>query len=352
VADKKKILVVDDDPINRKVLCAMLAGLGHEAVAAESGPAALASLGPDYDLVLSDVVMPAMNGFELTRAVRARADVEDLPVIIVTTLADKRAKLEAVQAGANDFLGKPIDPLELRVRVDSMLRMKEKSDEVKSFQGELQSMVESRTLALREALSKLSTANLDIVRRLSTAAEYKDQETAAHIERMSIYSARLAALAGLPGEEVDLVLHASPMHDVGKIGVPDQILLKPGKLTPDEWEIMKKHTVFGAKILSNSDSTLLRAAELIALTHHEKFDGTGYPAGMSGPAIPLYGRICALADVFDALTSVRPYKPAFEVDKAVSIMREGRGSHFDPDLLDLFLDDLDTIVRIKDGIAD
>ena len=349
---KKKIVVVDDDPINRKVLCTLLLALGHEPVPAESGPAALAALDGDCDLVLTDILMPVMDGFELTRAIRARGDVEDVPVIIVTTLADKRAKLEAVQAGANDFLNKPIDPLELRVRVDSMLRMKEKSDEVKNYQSELQSMVEERTLALREALTGLRRANLDIVRRLSTAAEYKDPDTAAHIERMSAYSAHLATLAGLPEDEVDIVLHASPMHDVGKIGVPDTILLKPGRLTPDEWELMRKHTIYGAKILSDSDSTLLGAAELIALTHPEKYDGSGYPAGMAGRAIPLYGRICAVADVFDALTSVRPYKPAFGVEESLAIMREGRGAHFDPELLDLFLSDVPSILRIKNSVND
>ncbi|NUQ00200.1 MAG: HD domain-containing protein [Armatimonadetes bacterium] len=205
---------------------------------------------------------------------------------------------------------------------------------------------------VREREEGLHQAKLDTLDRLALAAEYKDQDTAAHIHRMSHYAAVLARRAGLPEDEVELLLLASPMHDVGKIGIPDRVLLKPGALTDDEWGVMKQHTTMGSRILEGSSSELLRAAEVIARSHHERWDGQGYPLGLAAESIPLWGRICAIADVFDALTSERPYKPAFSVERAVELLREGRGTHFDPVLLDLFLSDLDEILEIRDRFAD
>lgn len=265
---------------------------------------------------------------------------------MATTLDDKDSRLEAVKAGANDYLSKPIDQTEFNIRVEGLLRLKASRDEVRGHMALLGKVVEERTNDLREALAGLRKSSSEVVLRLSTAAEFKDDDTAAHIKRMSLYAALLAKRCGLPDGEVQLLQEASPMHDIGKIGIPDAILLKPGKLTPQEWEVMKRHVEYGAKILGDSDLELIAAAREVVWTHHERFDGSGYPKGLKGEGIPLSGRICAVADVFDALTSKRPYKEAFPLGKALGIMVEGRGAHFDPALLDLFLDSLTDVKAI------
>jgi len=350
----KRILVIDDEEMNRKLLSLYLDKLGYEAVLAANGGEGLKLLDGAIDLVLLDVLMPDMDGFSVCRAIRAESLARDVPIIMVTALKSKEDRLQAVEAGANDFIAKPIDVTELRIRMRSLLRMKETQDEVKRYQAALEEMVAVRTDALRLAVENLKesqktirSSHLETILRLSAAAEFKDEDTADHLGRMSRYSAVLAQKYGLHEGEVELVLQASPMHDIGKIGIPDSILLKPGKLTPSEWELMKKHTLFGAKILKDSTFELLRAGEIIAISHHERFDGSGYPAGLSGEDIPLFGRICAVADVFDALTSKRPYKEAFSNEKSLEIMGAGRGSHFDPRILDLFFEHFDEITHIQ-----
>lgn len=201
---------------------------------------------------------------------------------------------------------------------------------------------------MAEAQRRTHKAHLDTIKRLAIAAEYKDEDTAIHIDRMSNYCAIIARELHLPPGEVEVILNASPMHDVGKIGIADAILLKPGKLDNDEWDIMKQHTTMGGRILSGSSSDLLLAGEVIALSHHEKWDGSGYPKGLAGEDIPLFGRICAVADVFDALISERPYKKAFSNEKAYEILREGRGTQFDPKVLDAFFKRLDKVVAIQE----
>ncbi len=354
-----RILAVDDEKLNLRVLSGLLRSLGYEAVLADSGKQALELLDASIDLVLLDLMMPDMDGYSVARRIRERTDVNDVPIIMVTALAGKQDRLSAVEAGANDFIAKPIDLTELRVRVGSLLKMKESQDQVKRYQAELEEMVAVRTNALRMSLENLEqsqktilAAHRETLHRLASAAEFKDAETASHISRMSRYCGFLAAQLGLGEEESQLVEQASPMHDIGKIGIPDSILLKPGKLTPEEWEVMKKHTLFGARILGSSSFELLRAGEIIALSHHEKWDGSGYPAGLRGEDIPLYGRICAVADVFDALTNRRPYKEAFSNEVSLDIMKAGRGSHFDPRVLDLFLEGFDAILAIKASYAD
>jgi putative two-component system response regulator len=359
VGTAKKILVVDDEVINLKVLAGLLKSFGHTAVTAESGPQALTVLEPGVDLVLLDIMMPGMDGFAVARQIRADPRYNDLPIVMVTALTAKEDRLRAVEAGANDFVAKPIDSTELRVRMSSLLRMKEYHDELKRYQAGLEDIVAERTKALRLAIDNLKDAQQATLRahretlhKLSVAAEFKDEDTAAHISRMSHYSALLAKKLNLSEAEVDMVLNASPMHDIGKIGIPDAILLKPGKLAPDEWEIMKTHTEIGARILDSTWSDLLEAGRVIALSHHERWDGTGYPKGLAGAVIPLYGRICAIADVFDALTSRRPYKEPFPNDKALEIVREGRGTHFDPQIHDLFFASLDEILVIQKKFRD
>ena len=348
----QRVLVVDDEEPNRDLLKQMIGVFGHEAELAKDGFEALAKLHMNIDLVLLDVVMPGMDGFEVARRIRSTSQTWDVPIIMVTARSGKEDRLQAVEAGANDFIAKPFDMTELKVRTASLLKMKEHQDAIKRHQVELEDTVQRRTADLRRALEEMSAAQkrtheayLDTIYRLALVAEYKDQYTGCHIARMSRICAILAGGLKLPPEEVEIIRAASPMHDVGKIGIPDAILLKPGRLTPEEWEVMKQHTSIGARILSGSNSEVMRAGEIIALSHHEKWDGSGYPHGWVGEEIPLWGRICAVADAYDAITSERPYKKALSHERALQIMVEVRGSHFDPKLLDLFMDNLEEILR-------
>jgi putative two-component system response regulator len=359
MSDAKRILAVDDEPLNLRVLEGFLGSIGHQYVSVESGQQALDTLDSSFDLVLLDIMMPGMDGFETAHRIRQSPDFGEVPIIMVTALSAKKDRLKAVEAGANDFIAKPIDKVELRVRMESLLRMKEARDALHSYQSELEEMVRIRTEALQLAVENLTSlqdstklAYLETIHRLAIAAEYKDTETAQHIQRMGLCSGLLAEKVGLHKDEVAIVLHASPMHDVGKIGIPDSILLKPAKLDPDEWTKMKDHTSIGARILDSSDSELLQAGSIIALSHHEKWDGSGYPNGLVGEDIPLFGRICAITDVFDALNSKRPYKEAFSLEKTLEIMKAGRGTHFDPTLFDLFMENLDEIIRISKELED
>ncbi|MBI4804412.1 MAG: response regulator [Desulfovibrio sp.] len=356
-----RILVADDEILNLRVLAAFLRDFGYEPVLVQSGAKVFEVLDESIDLVLLDVLMPAMDGFDVLRRIRLTPSFKDLPVIMVTALSGREERLAAVEAGASDFIAKPIDKTELRVRMESLLRVKQSQDELKLYQAKLEEMVDERTQALRLALENLQQMQLSIqssqretIFRLSAAAEHKDSNTASHIRRMSEYSALLAAKLGLPEYDVEVLRQASPMHDVGKMGIPDSILLKPGKLTPMEWAVMKGHCAIGRDILKDSDSELLQVAQVIAYSHHERFDGTGYPEGLSGKEIPLFGRICAVADVFDALTTPRPYKKAYSNKKAIGIMREeqARGPHFDPEIFALFLDNHEEFLNIQRKFQD
>jgi len=352
--DRKRILVVDDELINRKVLEGLLKSYGLDCVTAESGPLALELIDSSIDLVLLDIMMPGMDGFAVAKAIRKVSEFADLPIVMVTALSAKEDRLKAVEAGANDFVAKPIDTTELQVRMASLLRMKRYHDEVKDYQQHLQQMVTDKTSALRKALMALEQARLatvqahmETIHKLSAAAEYKDEDTASHIMRMSRYCAVIAKGLGLPDDEVDLILNSSPMHDIGKMGIPDSVLLKPSKLDENEWVIMRRHTIIGESILSGGSSKYLETGAVIALTHHEKWDGSGYPNGISGEDIPLFGRICAVADVFDALTTKRPYKEALSNERSLEIMVTGRGTHFDPSLYDVFIANFDKVLEIQ-----
>jgi len=352
--ENKRILAADDEEVNRILLEKMLSKLGHEPVMAKDGFDAMEKIDTGIDLVLLDVMMPDMDGFEVVRRIRSQPATRDIPVILVTALSSRDDRLKAVEAGANDFIAKPVDMTELKVRMSSLLKMKEAQDSLKVYQANLEETVRVRTEALRLAVDNLAqqqrdtqAAHLDTVKRLAIASEYKDKDTADHIQRISDFCGLLGELRDLSKPEVDLIIHASPMHDVGKIGIADSILLKPGPLDAGEWEIMKSHTLIGAKILRDSSSEVLQAGEIIAMSHHEKWDGSGYPGGIAGGDIPLFGRICAVADVFDALTNKRPYKEAFSNEEALRIMVEGRGTHFDPELLDMFLNNLDAVLAIQ-----
>jgi putative two-component system response regulator len=351
---RKRVLVIDDDEGIRRITQLLVEGLGHDVEAAADGLEGLAKLHLGVDLVLLDVVMPGIDGFDVCRRIRQDPLGKDLPVIMVTTLETREHRLHAVEAGANDFIAKPVDETELRVRTTSLLKMKAAQDEVKRYQTHLEQMCEDRTVSLRKALEHMAEAQrmayqaqLETVERLAILAEYKDKVTGRHIQRMSEYSAVIARGLNLPPSEVELILHASRMHDVGKIAVPEAILRKPAELDTNEWKVMRQHSMIGSRILENSSSQILQAGRVIALNHHERWDGRGYPSGLAGSDIPLWGRICAVADVFDAVTSERPYKPAFPNDEALRILRDGKGKHFDPRVIDVFFECLEDILAIQ-----
>ena len=352
-AARGRVLVVDDEPVNRELLESMLVPLGYDVRQAEDGRSGLRAARNDRpDVVLLDVMMPAMDGFEVVRALREDPETKGLPVVMVTSLHDVQDRVRALQAGASDFLTKPVDRAELQATVAAQMQIKAYHDHLKQYQETLEEEVRRRTDQLSQALTQIKATSLDTIYRLSMAAEYRDEDTGAHIKRISRSCAAIARRLGYDKEKIEAILYAAPMHDVGKIGIPDHILLKPGKLDPEEWEIMKSHTTIGGGILQSSDSSLIRLGQVIALTHHEKWNGTGYPHGLSGENIPLPGRIVAVADVYDALVSRRPYKGPLPVDRALEIIRSERGKHFDPEVIKAFFDALVEIRQIQETYAD
>jgi putative two-component system response regulator len=350
---KPRILVVDDEEWNRELMEGLLAPLGYEVIQAGDGKEALSKVkDTSPDLILLDIMMPGMDGFEVASLLKQNDETRLIPIVMVTALRDVEDRVKALDVGADDFLTKPVEGIELKARVRSLLKVKAYYDHMKNYQSELEKEVKKRTQQLTRAFERIKGASLETIYRLSRAAEYKDEDTGEHIMRMSHYSAAIAKKMGLGDNVVESILYAAPMHDVGKIGIPDKILLKPGPLDPHEWEIMKKHTIIGGKILEGSREGFIRLGEVVALTHHEKWDGSGYPAGLKGRKIPLVGRIVAIADVFDALLSKRPYKEPFSLEKSYEIIREGRGIHFDPDVVDAFFEIQDEILAIRDKYKD
>ncbi|MBB1417964.1 two-component system response regulator [Pseudoalteromonas sp. SG43-7] len=320
ITERPRILIVDDEPANLKVMREVL-GNQYRLSFAKSGDAALALVEKEPPkLILLDIMMPNMSGFEVCQLLKQNPATEHIPVIFVTALADESDEFKGFEIGAVDYITKPISPAIVRARVKTHL-----------------SLVQAEQLKL---------AHVDLVHRLGCAAEYKDTDTGEHIVRMSKYSKILALAYGMTEQHAELLKQAAPMHDIGKIGIPDAILLKPGKLTAEEFEHMKQHAKIGAKILANSSSPLLQLAYILAMEHHEKWDGSGYPNGLKGEEISIEGRIVAIADVFDALTSKRPYKQAWSVDEAISHMREQAGKHFDPQLIALFEGQLDAVLAV------
>ena len=350
---KQLVLVVDDQSQNIELLEAQLVPLGYEVVKAANGEEALKMLSDNQiDLILLDVMMPGLDGFEVCRRIRRNDAYRLLPVIMVTAMRATEDRIKGIEAGCDDFVSKPFDKMELMARVRSLLKIKDYNDFMRNYRKELESEVAGRTEELKHALDEIKTASLDTIYRLSMASEYKDKETGAHIKRVSRYSAAVARRMGLGPKAVEIILYAAPMHDLGKIGIPDNILMKPERLDPEEWKIMKQHTVIGANILKGSDAEFIKMGESIAQNHHEKWDGSGYPQGLKGLEIPAASRIAAIADVFDALTSKRPYKEAYTVDNSIAIISEGRGSHHDPDVVDAFLSIKDEILSIRNQNAD
>jgi putative two-component system response regulator len=344
------ILIVDDEARNVKLLETLLHAEGHATLAARNGSEALelaATTQPD--LILLDVMMPDMDGFETVTRLKADPRTQPVPVIMVTALDDRASKLRALQAGAEEFLSKPIDRADLTVRVRNLLRLKEYGDFLANHNRILDEQVKERTAQLDEAYR-------DTVFTLVRAAEHKDEETGHHVRRISHYCKVLAEGMHQPSGFLDLIFHASPMHDIGKIGIPDHILLKPGGFAPAEWEIMKSHCTLGASILTNGTSPYTRMGTEIALSHHERWNGSGYPGGLMGEAIPLAARIMQICDVYDALRSLRPYKPPFDHQRSVDIITQGDGrtqpEHFDPAVLAAFATQAEQFAVIYDQHAD
>ena len=369
IASTTKILIVDDEPINVKVCQKYLKELGYQHCLGVSDAASAYSRIEEEkpDLIILDVMMPVISGVDILRQIRSNPELLHIPVLILTASTDRNTKLTVLELGATDFLTKPIDPSELAPRVRNVLTVKQHQDSLKNYANTLEGAVRQRTL-------ELEASRQDVIFCLARAVEYRDDVTGRHVERVGQYASIIGIALGMDEQSVSMLEQAAQLHDVGKVGVADDVLLKPGKLSPDEFEQMQRHTLFGKRIverMSNHEwaklrqhvligsrildvprSPLLTMAARIALTHHERWDGTGYPLGLKGEDIPLEGRITAVADVFDALSSRRPYKPPYPVDRCFEIIVEESGTHFDPKIVSAFITQRERIVQTQIELAD
>lgn len=340
MSEKPIVLVVDDTPGNLDVLIGVL-NHHYQTRVAINGPLAikLAQMQPQPDIILLDIMMPDMDGYQVCEILKASPATSQIPIIFVTAKISPEDEIKGLELGAADYLTKPITPAIALQRIKTQL----------SLYNQKRALYEK----VQEQTKEINQSKLETIYSLGRAAEYKDNETGMHVLRMSRYCHVLALALGMSQEDADILRDAAPMHDVGKIGIPDNVLLKPGKLDRDEWSTMQKHVEIGVSILGQySDSKLMLMAIEVAQHHHEKWDGSGYPNGLSEQNIPITGRIAAVADVFDALTSERPYKKAWSVEKAVTLLTEEKGKHFDPQIVDLFIENLDEMLSIKSQFKD
>lgn len=341
MARRFKILIVDDVPKNIQVVANLLGDKDYDMSYATNGKQALGYIEENtFDLVLLDVMMPEMNGYEVCREIKKNHLNNELPVIFITAKTDEDSLLEAFEAGGQDYITKPFNAAELLARVKTHLKLKAFED--------------SQQVVIANALAELNMLNKEIIETqkeviftMGSIGETRSKETGLHVKRVAEYSRLLALLIGIDEYEADMIAMASPMHDIGKVGIPDAILHKQGKLDADEFEIMKSHVTIGYDMLKHSDRPIMRTAAVIAQQHHEKWDGSGYPQGLSGDKIHLYGRITALADVFDALGSARCYKEPWADEKIFELLKEQSGKHFDPDLVSLFFANLQQFFEIR-----
>lgn len=364
-----KIAIVDDEPLNIEVVKTYLQRAGFEDLNWTSNSLDALPLVEGFrpDVLLLDLVMPEVSGLEILAKLRQQKAFAHLPVIVLTACSESETKLKTIKLGIADFLAKPVDDAELILRIRNVLLAKRYQDQLERYSEQLR-----RDVALRT--EELKASRQQLVRCLAMAAEFRDDDTGHHVSRVGKYSAIIAKELGFQPSDVDLLFEAAQLHDVGKIGVPDSILLKEGKLNQLEFERIKNHccmgkdilrplsneqvrkyrdhTVLGERLLRESAFPVMKLAAVIAQTHHEKFDGSGYPLGLQGEDIPIEGRIVAVADVFDALSSKRPYKPAFSREKCFRILQEGRGSHFDPQVLDAFFQRTAEIIQTQIEFAD
>ncbi len=342
-----KVLIVDDTEMNLVLLAALIDKMGQcESRTFSSAVEGLAwAQSHDVDLIIVDYMMPELDGLEFIKRFRATPGREVIPILMITANDQRQVRNQALDVGATDFLSIPVDKIEFRARAHNMLILgesrKKLADKATWLAGEV-----------RNATAEIVQRERDTVFRLCKAAEYRDPETGAHNLRMAHYSELIARGLGLPVQDQVLLLEAAPMHDIGKVGIADHILLKPGRLTPEEFEIMKQHAIFGYEILKDSSSRTLQAGAEIARGHHEKFDGSGYPNALKGDAIPIFSRIVAVADVFDALTSERPYKKAWPLEQACDFLKTNSGSHFDPSCVTSFFAHWDEVLKIRERFQD
>jgi putative two-component system response regulator len=342
-----RILIVDDQLINIKLLEKMLRQAGFTSLYSTNLGAEVKQRYFEYeiDLILLDIRMPDMDGFQVMETLQTAIQDDYLPILVITAELTQEIRKKSLCSGAKDFITKPFDQTEVIQRIRNMLEVRLLHKQVLTQNETLEQQVKIRT-------QQLEQSRLEIIKRLGRAAEYKDNETGNHILRMSHFAHMLALAVGLSDKFAADILTSEPMHDIGKFGIPDHILLKPGSIKPDEWEIMKTHVKIGADLLADTDVPLLKLASNIALTHHEKWDGSGYPNGLKGEAIPIEGRICAICDVFDALTSERPYKKEWPVEQAVDYLLTQKGQHFDPELVDHFLAIIEQVLHYRSRYPD
>jgi len=336
---RQTILVADDTPENIDLLSALLRQ-DYRVKVATSGEKALAIVNSTEppDLILLDIMMPGMNGYDVCRRIKANPDRRGIPIIFVTAMTSIEDERLGLEVGAVDYITKPISPPIVAARVRTHLAL---YDQTRALEDRV-----------RERTAELFASRQQIIRRLGRAAEFRDNETGNHVIRMSYYARLIAQAIGLGPEATELLFNTASMHDIGMIGIPDAVLLKPGPLNKAEWAVMRQHPEIGAEIIGEHDDELLQTARTIALTHHERFDGSGYPRGLIGEDIPLFGRIVAIADVFDALMTARPYKPALPIDETLQVMGRNTGLHFDPALMAVLPSVLPDMLRINATYAD
>jgi putative two-component system response regulator len=364
-----KIMIVDDEPINIRATCKHLKQAGYtNFISTTEATQAIELIRRERpDVLILDIMMPEVDGLDILASLREDEELAHIPTIVLTASDDEETRIEALNWGAMDFLGKPVNAMELIVRVRNALIVKAYQDHLKDYARELANQVRLRT-------KELTASRLELIHCLGRVAEYRDNETGRHVIRVGCYAGIIARQLGLDADLVELIQHAAPLHDMGKVGIPDSILLKPGKLTPEEFEVIQKHprfakrvfepmspdelrmwrshTSLGGSIMDVQSSPIMTMAAQIALTHHEKWDGTGYPLGLCCEDIPLAGRITAVADVFDALSSKRPYKPAIPVEKCFQMIEEESGSHFDPRVVAACLAARAAIIEVRMEYAD
>lgn len=344
---KARVLIIDDQKLHSFFLEKLLRQEGYNEVLCVIEPLKAIAAVRDFqpDLIVLDLIMPQINGFQVMEQLSDFRRDHYLPIIALAEDKGSEMRLNALQSGATDFLNKPYENVEILFRIRNMIEMRILHMAVESQNKLLEVKVQERTKELRDT-------QLEVIRRLAQAAEFRDNDTGIHIIRMSHYCAKFGEAMGFPEQECELILHASPLHDVGKIGIPDSILLKPGPLTQEEFETMKTHPTIGAQLLSGSNSPVMKMARVIALTHHEKWNGTGYPRQLKEDQIPLVGQICSVCDVFDALTMDRPYKKAWSTDDALQEIVKQKGQQFDPKIVDRFIKIYPGILAIKDKYGD
>lgn len=341
-----KIVIVDDNETNLALMAGLARAAQPDEVRTYLDPreALQATLAEGADLLVVDYLMPHMDGIAFIEALRQSRPHKDLPIVMVTAAEERSVRRRALEAGATDFLQKPVDAMEMKLRLTNLAALRQARNLLNDRAALLGAEVKAATQALRSAAGELIT-------RLAQAAEFRDPDTGGHIQRMARYSVVIGRALGLSQEQLDDLLTAAPLHDVGKVGIPDAVLLKPGRLELDEMAVMRTHPEIGEQLLANSDHPLIQMASQIAGAHHEKWDGSGYPRGLAGESIPLVARIVAVADVLDALTSERPYKKAWTFEDAKAFIISGRGKHFCPQCVDALIDQWEVIRRVREEVA-